>query len=214
MGIINQGILGAVSGKVGPVVGGKWKNIPYLRSYVVPKYSSSDDQKAQRSALTAVSNFARKMLTSIVQPLWNPKTSIMSGYNLFIKTNIAKFVTPDFFVTTDVLVAEGNLEGIGDLEATYAPADGTINITWSDNSGVNDALKSDKLYLVVCSKTGNVYAAGMLTGVGDIRETEQKTAFALPGGLAENIIVFAGFYRGTGSELVFSTSKAVACTTA
>jgi len=212
MGIINQGILGAVKGKVGPVVGAKWKNIPYLRSYVVPAYTNTAAQAAQRSALTAVSNFARKMLTSIVQPLWNPKSSVMSGYNLFIKTNISKFVTPDFYVTTGVLVADGNLEGIDDLSATYSTADGQIAINWSDNSGTNDALGSDKLYLVICDKTGAIFAAGMLSGVTDIRETEAKTAFATPGKTASDILVFAGFYRGTGSALVFSPSKAVACT--
>jgi len=214
MGIINQGILGAVSGKVGPVVGGKWKNIPYLRSYVVPAYSNTSAQVAQRSALTSVSNFARKMLTSIVQPMWNPKTSVMSGYNLFIKTNISKFIAPDFNVTTDVLVADGNLEGIDKLSASYATADGTVSITWDDNSGVNDALASDKLFLVVASKTGDIYSASMLSGATDIRQTEAKTAFATPGKTATNIIVFAGFYKGTGSELVFSTSKAVVCTAA
>ena len=31
MGIINQGILGGVSGTVGNVVGGSWKGINYLR---------------------------------------------------------------------------------------------------------------------------------------------------------------------------------------
>lgn len=214
MGIINQGILGAVSGKVGPVVGGKWKNIPYLRSYVVPAYTNTDAQVAQRSALTAVSNFARKMLTSIVQPLWNPKTSVMSGYNLFIKTNIAKFITPSFAVTTDVLVADGNLEGIDNLSATYSTSDGQIAITWDDNSGVNDALASDKLFLVVCNKNGDIYAAAMLSGATDKRETEAKTAFATPGKAATDIIVFAGFYKGTGSELVFSASKAVVCSAA
>ena len=214
MGIINQGILGAVKGKVGPVVGAKWKNIPYLRSYVVPKYTNTDAQAAQRSALTAVSNFARKMLTSIVQPLWNPKTSVMSGYNLFIKSNISQFVTPNFYVTTGVLVADGNLEGIEGLAATYATSDGTVTITWSDNSGINDALASDKLYLVISDKSGNISTAGMYSGATDIRSQKSKTGFATPHGVASDIIVLAGFYRGTGSALVFSPSKAVVCTSA
>lgn len=58
MGTYNKGILGAFSGKVGPVVGASWRGIEVLRS--TPKKTSrepTENQLAQREKFKAVTKF-------------------------------------------------------------------------------------------------------------------------------------------------------------
>ena len=43
MAKMKKGILGAISGKIGPVIGGIWKGIPYLRQ--VPKKKKQENKE-------------------------------------------------------------------------------------------------------------------------------------------------------------------------
>jgi hypothetical protein len=214
MGVINQGILGAVSGKVGPVVGGKWKGIPYLRSYVVPKYTNTDDQKAQRGAFGACAGLARNIKLSIVQPLWDRLVTNMSGFNYFIKKNIGYFTSPGFWVTEAIKIALGDLQGIDGLAAEYDNTTGEIDLTWEDNTGVNGALATDNLFIVVTDKYGNALYSNMLSDAQSQRSLETKTITTVPGQSLNDIFVFAGFHRGTGVDMKNSDSFGVKATIA
>ena len=57
MGIINQGILGGFSGKVGPIVGCHWKSKYYIRAHAAKVSNSlTKNQQEQRVKLaTALS---------------------------------------------------------------------------------------------------------------------------------------------------------------
>lgn len=209
MGVINQGILGSVSGKVGPVVGGKWKGIPYLRSYVIPKYSDTDDQKAQRGAFGACAGLARNIKLSIIQPLWDRLVTNMSGFNYFIKKNIAYFTSPSFFVTANIKIALGDLQGIADLTAEYDNTTGDVDLAWSNNTGVNGALATDYLFVVITDKYGNVLYSNMFSDAQSQRSLEAKTITTVPGQSLNDIFVFAGFHRGTGTVLQNSDSLGV-----
>ncbi|HEY4789403.1 MAG TPA: DUF6266 family protein, partial [Bacteroidales bacterium] len=66
MGVIKQGILGGVAGKVGTVIGGSWKGINYLRS--IPTSVANPNtakQQDQRTKFSTVLSFL-KPLTSLL----------------------------------------------------------------------------------------------------------------------------------------------------
>ena len=60
MGIINHGILGGFSGKVGPIVGFRWKSNYYIRSRAA-KVSNprTPKQQAQRGKFSTVFSFLK-----------------------------------------------------------------------------------------------------------------------------------------------------------
>lgn len=212
MGSIRNGVYGAMSGKAGGLVGSKWKDTPYLRSYAIPKYTNTDGQKEQRGAFGATAKFARLLLGEIIPTLWNRMTSKMSGFNLFVKTNIGAFVGPTFPVTTDVLVGKGILEGVSGLACTYAAGTGALAITWDDNSGINNALSTDLPFVVIADTAGNVYTASLVDDVANQRDKGTLAFGIVPGLTPANVICFLGYYRGSGLEFMNSDSKGVICT--
>lgn len=212
MGRIRNGVYGAMSGKAGGLVGGKWKQTPYLRSYTIPKYSDTTDQKIQRNSFKTTANFARLLLATFVWSFWNRMTSTMSGFNLMIQQNIASVISPDFFITTSFKTSKGNLEPASGLAADYDPTDGSIAITWDNNSGVNNALGSDLVAVVIADKLGNVYLSNIITDPANDRKSGALSATAVSGKTPADMLVFLSFYRGTGSEQVVSNSVGVACT--
>lgn len=212
MGSIRNGVYGAMSGKAGGLVGSKWKDTPYLRSYAIPKYTNTDPQKEQRGAFGATAKFARLLLGTIIPSLWNRMTTSMSGFNLFVKTNIGAFVGPSFPVTTSVLVGKGILEGVSGLGCTYTTATGALAITWDDNSAINNALSTDLPYVVIADTAGNVYTADLDDDVANQRSKGTLVFSIAPGLTPSNVICFLGFYRGSGIEFMNSNSTGVLCT--
>ena len=151
MAKINQGILGGFSGSVGPVIGSSWKGIPYIRSKP-GKYSHppTEKQSRYRNKFAAQIAFAKSLKFSVIKPIWDQKAVMMSGFGLFIKTN------KDVYDDTGAICDFPSLKlSLGDLPlpdnitvANAAGGNGAINITWSDNSGVDIAAATDRLRVV------------------------------------------------------------------
>lgn len=178
MGKISQGILDGVSGKVGNVIGASWKGIDYLR--IKPDHISNPRtiaQVNQRTRFKGVSTLAKRLLSSVVRPIWDRTAVKMTGYNLFIKTNIEAFGT------------DGNIEdysklimSVGSLatpETINVSADENvesgIKIAWFDS--LDDGDREDQLMIVAIDPTENqVYT---LFGTG-ITRGEGMTNMVLP----------------------------------
>ncbi len=63
MGKLEEGILGKMTGKVGPVVGSKWKGVNTVRSYQPkPHNPKTTAQKMQRSKFKLISSIRKEML--------------------------------------------------------------------------------------------------------------------------------------------------------
>jgi hypothetical protein len=150
MAKINQGILGGFSGTVGPVIGGSWKGIPYMRSKPGKySYPPTKKQSSYRIKFTAQISFAKSLLVSIIKPIWDQKAVKMSGFDLFLKTN------KDVFDHTGAISDFSMLKlSLGDLPlpnnlavVNAAGGNGDINITWNNNSGVGSAAATDRLWV-------------------------------------------------------------------
>lgn len=209
MGVINQGILGGFSGKVGPVVGGKWKDIDYMRGYVVPANPNTVGQQAVRSKFSQLVETARLLLPSILQPYWDPFLSKMSGFNSWISKNYALADSAGLIDETAIM-ASGTLEGTASFAATYNTATGVV-LTDYDPTIHGNGDEADFVATIVYDTVGkNFYFDINNLGRGDEEDT-----VTIPAGLtAANVLAFMFLNRGTGTELIVSDSIGTVCTAA
>lgn len=124
-----------MSGKCGDAVFSRWKGVAYVRERVTPANPRSDDQKAQRAALTHTLTMWQS-IKSWAKAVWDRYASgyAKSGYNRYIEDNIklvktlaAGFITP----------YDGDYVKISDMDAAAGGA-GEITLTWTNDSGVSD----------------------------------------------------------------------------
>jgi hypothetical protein len=137
MGKINSGILGPVSGRIGGVVGARWKGQPYLRSYVVPGASETDLQVAQRARFAYVVASAKFFVGRVFNPYYDKFLSKVSGFNRYVSSNIPK--APAYAAIPNYVVTDGPLYPGSDLEGTYNDGTGTILCTWGTELGIDGA---------------------------------------------------------------------------
>jgi len=151
MGVIKQGILGGISGKVGTVIGGTWKGIDYLRARPTSVSNpNSDKQQNQRSKFSTVLNFL-KPFTGFLSVGFRNYATKMTGFNVAMSHNVKNAVIGDFpnfsIDYQAALLSKGNLTG------ALNPSIGVFNVPdiifeWSDNSGIGTAKATDLAMLV------------------------------------------------------------------
>lgn len=203
-GVILQGILGGFSGKVGPVVGGKWKDIDYMRGYVVPANPNTPPQQAVRAKFSALVASARLLLSTVLQPFWDPFLSSMSGFNSWISVNY-DLSDVDGLIDETAIMARGTLETAPMTSSTYNTATGVCDLNFSDTITGNGLATDSVLGIVYDSVNDDFYFGG--TGDTRASATIQITART---GLTESAVFFWVFcYRGTGSQLEVSDSSGV-----
>lgn len=143
MARLRAGILGQLRGKVAGVVGAQWKDKNYIREYVKPANPNTAAQQVQRARMYSTVGFCKP----IVGPVFNVYTDrfqkSMSGFNFFIKRNIARF-TPAPSLSS-VRLTEGKLSAPGVTSAVYTTGTGNTVITFTTNYGNNGAA-TDKVF--------------------------------------------------------------------
>lgn len=205
-GVITGGILGGFSGKVGAVVGAKWKSIWYMRGWVKPANPNSQGQQTQRTKMTVMVGYGRDLLTSILQPFWDPFYNTMSGFNAFVKENIGKLGTGNV-IDLDCVMAKGNLEGVAVITGTYSTGNGNTTLTW-DKAVSGNGLVTDSIAVVVADVTGKKLYGFTPVATRD----DENVIVVIPSGLvATAVIVFAFFYRSVDDQLEVSNSVSDTC---
>lgn len=200
MGRILSGVLGGFSGKVGPVVGAKWKSIDYMRSYVVPANPNTTGQQTVRTKFSALVVYARLLLATILQTYWDPFYSSMSGFNAFISQNYSKLSVGNL-MDTDCIITKGTLAG--DAITTAVKSSGSLTISFVGDI-IGNGLSTDKVQGVVINNESKiVYLGGTSDTRADASTIVSVTSADDPG----DLVAYLFFYRGTGSELVVSDSS-------
>lgn len=191
MGKISQGILGGFSGKVGNVIGGNWKGIDYMRSKASQKRdANSEKQQNQRAKFIGCTSLANSVLDTIIQPIWNRKAVKMTGYNLFVKTNLP------VFDTNGAITNYANLKfSVGELPLptnliiqNNGAGNGALLITWSDNSGTGIAAPTDRIRVLVICEGEVVVKQGM-----NFPRQSEFASFSIPFGTGKIVHVYAFF---------------------
>lgn len=155
--VIKQGILGGFSGKVAGVVGSSWKGIAVMKSLPLsvanPKTAG---QIAQRTKFSNSVAFAGFILATVIKPLWDRFASQMSGYNEFVKSNIAEFAAWKPATAANLIISKGKMAASAIIGAGLTAASKNIVIEWTDDTGEGFKLTDDVAYVVVVNETQEI----------------------------------------------------------
>ncbi len=167
MGTYNKGILGAFSGKVGPVVGATWRGKEVMRS--LPKKSNrlaTAFQQQQRSKFAMTTVFLGGIQPVIKRYFGNDtglKTRRNQAMSYLMKEAIV-FNDPDYeWDYTKVLISKGDLLGINNGAVTAGTGQ-NLDFSWADNSGQGEAEVTDKLVVVVYEPTSKATVYSLNAG--------------------------------------------------
>lgn len=167
MGTYNKGILGAFSGKVGPVVGASWRGKDVMRS--LPRKTSrvaTATQLLQREKFTMVTEFLTP-LNSVVGRYFGNNTGDKTRRNQamsYLMREAINYVDPDLvWDFSQVLISRGDLLGMTGA-AVAAGTGQSVDITWTDNSGQGDAETTDKLVVVLYEATSKTTVHALNAG--------------------------------------------------
>jgi hypothetical protein len=202
MAIINQGILGGLSGKVGQVIGASWRGINYLRIYAVPSNPQTAAQTLQRTKFSHCVALAKSVLSTICNKFWENMFPQMSGFNALVKKNLP-LCEEDGTLGVSNVISAGSLECINLSAGTYNPGTGAVSCTFSPVCTGN-GLASDKVVIVVYDRFERF---SYVNDTGVLRSAGTITA-ALPAGLtAADLLAFAFVYRGTAPNYEIANSS-------
>jgi hypothetical protein len=201
MGVINQGILGGFSGKVGNVVGGNWKGIDYMRikpaSVANPR---TPGQVNQRTKFTTALQFLQPMRDFIkvgYKAHATKKTEFNSAMSYILKNAITG-IEPDFYVDyANALISKGSLTGAlnGSLDLSVA---GTAAFAWEDNSGSGSAQATDKAMMLLYNETrGEV----IFSTAGALRSALGQNLVLPAEYTGDTVIGYLAFISGDGSQV-------------
>lgn len=201
MAIINQGILGGVSGKIGNVIGGTWKGIDYLRikpsSVANPK---TEGQLDQRSKFAKVLHFLQPM-TDFLRVGFKLYAIKMTEFNAAMSYNLFNAVLgayPNYTIDyPNALVSRGNLKGVAN-GTTNSTSVAEIDITWDDNSSSGNALATDKSLILILNpdKKESIY-----TTSGPPRSAGTETLNLPPEYSGDVVEVYLGFVSEDGTKV-------------
>ena len=204
MAIIRSGVLGNTRGKVSGVVGSQWKDKNYLREYVKPANPNTAAQQVQRGLMTLCVAFAKTLVGPIFNAYTDKFQKSMSGYNAFIKANIALFTAVPTYAS--VLISQGKLSPVAGLASTYDTGIGNLVLTWDENLGNNGAA-DDKVYWVAYNK---VTLQWYFADAEVTRTTETDNQMIGSGLTATDFIVYAlvAKYSGTVVSMISDSDYA------
>ncbi|MEQ9403579.1 MAG: DUF6266 family protein [Cyclobacteriaceae bacterium] len=205
MGVINQGILGGFSGKVGNVVGGNWKGIDYMR--VKPANVANprtEGQVNQRTKFTAALQFLQPMKDFIkvgYKGYAVKKTEFNSAMSYLLKNAITG-VAPDFEIDYPAaLISRGSLTGSLNAALDVATA-GSAGFSWDDNAGSGNALASDKAMLLIYNESkGEV----IFTTAGAARSVGAQNLVLPDEYSGDTVRAYIAFVKEDGTEVSNST---------
>ena len=158
MAKIKQGILGGFSGKVANVVGTSWKGRAVMKSQPLSVSNPrTEDQVAQRNKFSKIAELAGKILTQFVQPVENPISGNISGYNLFCKDNKAAFDAVGALVAANLCAGGGKIINIVPTSIEAIGGGSAITMRWTNAAGTSALRLTDKVFaFAVDEETGEV----------------------------------------------------------
>lgn len=181
MGTYEQGILGAFSGLVGPVVGSSFRGKNVMRGK--PKKSTKPptvSQLAQRAKFSAVTKFLTPAKV-VLSDYFAAPSGTRSRYNMAMSYHLQEAVEFDGTEAgiryDKALFSKGTL--LAPQNLTAVSAGGELKLNWVDNSYGN-ALGTDKLMVVVFEPVTGFYEFFLEAG----KRADASALVALPPYLA------------------------------
>lgn len=204
MGTYNKGILGAFSGKVGPVVGATWRGKDVIRS--LPKKSNrlaTMYQQQQRSKFAMTTEFLGGV-QPVIKRYFGSNAGLKTRRNQamsYLMKEAIVFTDPNYeWDYTKVLISKGDLLGINNGAVTAGTGQ-NLDFTWTDNSGQGEAMATDKLVVVVYEPTSKATVYSLNAG----SRSSGSTTLELPNFLSGlEVQVWATFV--SSNDVLYATS--------
>ncbi|MFG6686514.1 DUF6266 family protein [Mariniflexile sp. HNIBRBA6329] len=172
MGTFSKGILGGFSGKVGNVVGARWRGKDIMRSLPTRgNYTPTPAQIDQRERFKTAIQFLTP-IKEILSAYFGKPQSDKSTFNLATGYHIKYALLPDGLETyvvdyPKVLIGKGDLRGLSNPSVT-PDANQELSMTWDDNSGQGNAAATDELVVVVYCEALNVFETANPAGTRNL----------------------------------------------
>lgn len=146
MAKLREGILGGLSGAVGTVVGGRWRDVDYIRSKpAIVRNPNTEAQQAQRKRFALMIRLMKRIRLYINEGFaleTERRTPMNNAMSVNLK-NAIQGTFPDFEISfPDLMVARGDLKKPAGAGVEVTPPD-TVTFSWTDNSGRASAKASD-----------------------------------------------------------------------
>lgn len=159
MAKIKQGILGGFSGKVANVVGTSWKGRAVMKSQPLSVANpKTEAQQEQRGKFSKVAELASAVLTQFVQPVENPISGDISGYNLFCKDNKQAFNASGKLVAAKFVCGGGKIINIEEMTIAGDAGDTKFVASWNNSAGLSALRLTDKVYAAIFDEDGGLVA--------------------------------------------------------
>jgi len=135
MGVIKIGILGGFSGRVANVIGASWKGIAYMRAQPLSVSNPRTvAQTANRVRFATAGELGRYFVNNLFPLNWNSRAQRMSGYNLFIKENVASIVDWDNTNWANVKMVLGDVPEVAITNVVASKSSGVVEVEWDKTS--------------------------------------------------------------------------------
>ena len=169
MAKIKQGILGGFSGKVANVVGTSWKGRAVMKSQPLSVANpKTEAQQEQRGKFSKIAELASSVLTQFVQPVENPISGDISGYNLFCKDNKGAFNASGNLVAANFVCGGGKIVAATPTLDATDNEEHTATLVWSNPADISALRLTDKAFAVFVSESAeDVYVGGGSAVRGD-----------------------------------------------
>lgn len=166
----NQGILGPFSGRVGSIVGAKWKDQFVMRARPYPKQevAPTASQLSQRNRFALMAEAMRALSGAVnVGFKFSAKLQRMSARNIAMQENMQNAMTQSGGVWNinylDVVVGRGNFGNVENLQGAYSA--NNMQVNWTNNAGAAIGIMpsghtvvlsdNDKVFVVFWNATKN-----------------------------------------------------------
>lgn len=171
MAKMKQGIFGGLSGKVGNLTGSSWKGTPVVKSRPQSvAYPATTGQVAQTTKMSAIVAFCKLILSGWIKPLWDRAAVGMSGYNAFVKANIAEFADGEINDYANLVMSKGTMASTPILTGYAMDGDAERLVTW-DPSAISGLQNSTDIAFGLCinETSGDVtFGSGALRSSGSL----------------------------------------------
>jgi len=152
MAKFNRGILGGFQGKLGTVIGTRWRGINVMRA--VPEKVSNPNtikQRIQRERFKLIAELMKKARPMIELGFERTGRPTRSATNEAMSWNVKYGVTGEYpgqvLDFAQLRFAFGTLEGVGSQQV--AANEGALTFNWTNNSGFMNAKGDDELFVIL-----------------------------------------------------------------
>jgi hypothetical protein len=201
MAKIDKGILGALSGKLGPIVGSTWKDVAYIRmanQSTAPR-AVSPAQLAHHQKFKFVTKWLRPLHSYLnigFKNLAKNTTEINAAFSFHFK-NALKGDPPNFYMDYQaVQIGLGDLKGLHQPGINFLTAN-SVQLNWQNENGLNSQYDDQLMLLLYNDETG--IADGF---IGGIKRAAKTCTFIFEHELTGlPLHVYVGMYELNGSKI-------------